>query len=160
MRLPFPLGLALVSILAGCAAPGARPSVNPEQAKAPFECGVTQSGHTLSLNGRVWVTESDEQMREWLGRIDKADVQSMEVLKGVEAVALYGVNGARSTVIVTLRPGSRSARRFRSPPPPPRSGHAYCCGLVRRFVESTRDTAGRATAPAKEPRSTPAQPPR
>ena len=121
MRITSLLALGFASLLAGCA---------PRSAIA-FQrvvwsgCGRSALGSTLMLNGRVWVTESDEEMREWLSRIDTADIRSMEVLTPAKASALFGIRGAKGGVVAVVKRGSRTERRFRVPPPPLVMYH-YC----------------------------------
>lgn len=117
----FSLGL-LVALAAGCT----HRSVIASQREDPPVCGPTYFGRALFLNGRVlWSTESEAEWREWLSRIDPADVETMSELSRPAAAALFGTRGADGAVEVTLKRGSASEKRF-STPPPPRPNRSYC----------------------------------
>ncbi len=153
MRIPVVPALVLAPLLAACAP---RPAVAP-QPMGPSECG-SYRGAALLVNGTLWTTESDEEMREWLSRIDSADVRSMEVLApGPAASALFGNRGSRGAVMVTLRRGSPSERRF-AVPPPPRPDRGYCHPFPRVRADSAQGTAGPGLVSIDGPRSTRGQP--
>jgi hypothetical protein len=114
--LPF---LVLVLSLAGCATRRAEPTVVAPQPVGEAVCArPTYIGAGLVLNGHLWTTESDEEMREWLSRIDSADIERREEFGPTEAAAIYGTRAARGVVVVELKRGSPSEHRFTVPPAP------------------------------------------
>lgn len=119
MRIPSLLALGFV-LLAGCALR----SVIAPQPVGEHGCGRYE-GRALLVNGTLWSTESDEEMAEWLSRIDSADVVSREEVPSPNAAALFGIRAARGAVMVTLRRGSPSEARF-AVPPPPLNLRSYC----------------------------------
>jgi hypothetical protein len=95
------------------------------------------------VNGTVWSTESDAEMQEWLSRIDSTDIDSITVMSLPQAAALYGARGNRGGVMVVLKRGSASERRFRVPPAP-WPALSYC----HRPLIAPRDASAGTPAPA------------
>lgn len=119
MRIPSLACPALALLLAGCSSPRAERTVVAPQPVGEAVCahpGYVGAG--LVVNGHLWTTESDEEMREWLSRIDSADVQRREEFAPNAAAAIYGARAGKGVVVVELKRGSPSEHRFTVPPAP------------------------------------------
>ena len=135
MRIRSLLALGLAAVLAGCAPR----SVIAPQPMGEHECGRYE-GWALLVNGTLWSTESDEEMAEWLSRIDSADVVSREELPQAHAAALFGTRGSSGGVTVVLRRGSPSEARF-AVPPSPLNLRSYCPSPNHMRGPAPRDSA-------------------
>ena len=139
MRIRFLLAPALAAVLAGCAPR----SVIAPQPMGEHGCG-RYGGRALVVNGTVWSTESGEEMAEWLGRIDSADVVSREEVPPPDAASLFGTRATRGAVMVVLRRGSPSEARF-TVPPSPLNLRSYCPGPNHLRGSAPRDSAATGT---------------
>ncbi|HLM66718.1 MAG TPA: von Willebrand factor type A domain-containing protein, partial [Longimicrobium sp.] len=76
-----------------------------------------------------------------LAQIDGADIQAVEVVKGAEAVSLYGSRGANGVVQITTRSGAgaRLTPAPAPPPAPPMNTEEYDLIQENPFLAASRD---------------------
>ena len=72
--------------------------------------GIPFSNVTLGGSGAAMVTGSGGAFGNSFSTLDPNDIESMQVLKGAAAAALYGSRAAHGVILITTRSGSRAHR--------------------------------------------------
>jgi TonB-dependent SusC/RagA subfamily outer membrane receptor len=110
--------------------------------------GLPVSNNTFSQGGLV--SDGPNRANDYMNRIadiNPNDIESITVLKGLEAAALYGSEGSSGVIMITTKKGSKGATRVNY-------SNSFDFSNIYRFVE-TQKVYGRGSYGVIDPTATP-----